>query len=110
MLRKFPIPEKQVSFLHSVFSDFDALINLCSLEYSLSRAVKSSVIFSRYGVGYRLTLVKERECSVSATSSMVYNHVQDAKLVSDVGAELAFMLPSKSSEGFEPLFRELERK
>lgn len=47
---------------------------------------------------------------MSATSSMVYNHVQDAKLVSDVGAELAFVLPSKGSAGFEPLFRELERK
>ena len=64
----------------------------------------------RYGVGYRLTLVKGSDCNVTATSSLVYNHVMDAKLVSDVGAELAFVLPSNNSAGFEPLFRELERK
>ncbi|CAB4007510.1 ATP-binding cassette sub-family A member 3-like [Paramuricea clavata] len=63
---------------------------------------------SRYGVGYRLTLVKAADCNVTATSSLVYNHVQDARMVSDVGAELAFVLPSQSSVGFEPLFRELE--
>ena len=61
-------------------------------------------------MGYRLTLVKGSNCDVTATSSLVYNFVKDARLVSDVGAELAFVLPSQSSGGFEPLFRELERK
>ncbi len=66
--------------------------------------------FLRYGVGYRLTVVKGADCNVVATSTLVYKHVPDAKLVSDVGAELAFVLPSQSSAGFEPLFRELEGK
>ena len=61
-------------------------------------------------MGYRLTVVKAADCNVTATSSLVYNHVQDARMVSDVGAELAFVLPSQSSVGFEPLFRELEGK
>ena len=55
-------------------------------------------------------MVKAADCNVTATSSLVNNHVQDARLVSDVGAELAFVLPSQSSVGFEPLFRELEGK
>ena len=55
-------------------------------------------------------MVKAPDCNVTATSSLVYNHVQDARMVSDVGAELAFVLPSQSSMGFEPLFRELEGK
>ena len=66
--------------------------------------------FLRYGVGYRLTVVKGADCNVVATSTLVYKHVPDAKMVSDVGAELAFVLPSQSSAGFEPLFRELEGK
>ncbi|XP_046858898.1 phospholipid-transporting ATPase ABCA3-like [Xenia sp. Carnegie-2017] len=65
---------------------------------------------SRYGVGYRLTLVKAAECNVTDTASLVYNHVADAFQVSDVGAELAFVLPSQSSTGFEKLFQTLEQE
>ena len=75
-----------------------------------SEDLRSFSYISRYGVGYRLTLVKAADCKVVETSSLVYNHVQNAKLVSDVGAELAFILPSQSSSGFERLFTELESK
>ena len=54
--------------------------------------------------------MKAAECNVTDTASLVYNHVADAFQVSDVGAELAFVLPSQSSTGFEKLFQTLERE
>ncbi|CAH3155544.1 unnamed protein product [Porites evermanni] len=63
---------------------------------------------SRYGVGYHLTLVKRESCDQDVISSLVKSHVPKAEIISAVGTEIQFVLPSESSQNFETLFSGLE--
>ncbi|XP_013793644.2 ATP-binding cassette sub-family A member 3-like [Limulus polyphemus] len=64
----------------------------------------------KYGAGYHLVIVKEPQCDVTATTSLICTYVPNAEMVSNVGAELSFSLPDKGSPYFENLFTELEDK
>ena len=61
------------------------------------------------GVGYHMVMVKQPECRVNEIHRLVSKHVPDAKLESDVSAELSFILPHESSAHFEELFSTLEK-
>eukprot|EP00047_Mylnosiga_fluctuans_P017551 m.62475 g.62475 ORF g.62475 m.62475 type:complete len:1711 (+) comp7137_c2_seq6:34-5166(+) len=69
----------------------------------------------RYGVGYHLTIVKARDpmtqadlCRLNQLTSLVKEHVPDAELVGNVGAELTFILPREASSHFAKLFQAME--
>ena len=63
---------------------------------------------TRYGVGYHLTLVKDISCDSSRIEQLVKSFVPEAERVTDVGAELSFILPSSSTPSFPNLFDKLE--
>ena len=62
----------------------------------------------RYGVGYRLVMVKQAACNSTQVTELVKSFVDEAQQVTDVGAELSFLLPSSSSSNFPSLFNTLE--
>ena len=62
----------------------------------------------RYGVGYHMTMVKEPKCDSQVVTDLVKRIVNGAKQVTDVGAELSFILPSQSSSYFPNLFDTLD--
>ena len=62
----------------------------------------------RYGVGYHMTIVKETTCDSSQVEGLIKSMVPQAEQVTDVGAELSFILPSNSTAQFPDLFDTLE--
>jgi ABC-type multidrug transport system ATPase subunit len=66
---------------------------------------------NRYGTGYTLTLARASSNpngGADAILSVVKSHLPGAVVTSDVGAELAVMLPSEGSGKFASLFKELD--
>ena len=57
-----------------------------------------------------MTIVKETGCDSSAVAELVQQVVTGSKQVSDVGAELSFVLPSSSIARFSPLFNYFDGK
>ena len=55
-----------------------------------------------------MTVVKEPHCDSGKITSVVERMVLGAKMVTDVAAELSFVLPSQSSSQFPDLFDLLE--
>lgn len=51
-----------------------------------------------------MTMVKETNCDSQAVIDLVMRTVNEAKAVTDVGAELSFILPSQSTHQFPQLF------
>ena len=62
----------------------------------------------RYGIGYHMTVVKEQHCDSVRVAGVVKSMVTKAKQVSDIGAELSFILPSASTAQFPALFDTME--
>ena len=54
-------------------------------------------------------MVKDQSCDVLQMTSNVQKFVPDAKLESNISAELSYILPSESSDRFEELFTYLEQ-
>ncbi|EGZ11630.1 lipid exporter ABCA1 family [Phytophthora sojae] len=69
---------------------------------------------NRYGAGYNFTLVKSSDpakpCKETQLHSLVTERVPSAKVLSNVGAEIAFQLPLDSTASFPALFEELDSK
>ena len=66
---------------------------------------------NRYGTGYTLTLARASSNpngGADAIMGIVKSHLPGAVVTSDVGAELAVMLPSEGSGKFASLFKELD--
>lgn len=57
-----------------------------------------------------MTLVKEPACDSAQVSHIVQSVVREAEQVTDVGAELSFVLPSSATPHFPQLFDTLECK
>eukprot|EP01135_Chromosphaera_perkinsii_P008446 Nk52_evm14s1360 gene=Nk52_evmTU14s1360 len=74
---------------------------LCTMGSSL-------FLKSKYGIGYHMVVVKEEGCASEACTELLRKHIPEAQLVSDVGAEISYILPSNESSAFGPMFRELE--
>ena len=55
-----------------------------------------------------MTIVKEPNCVSSEVESLIKSFIPDAKQVTDVGAELSFILPSNATPQFPELFDSLE--
>ncbi|XP_071785236.1 phospholipid-transporting ATPase ABCA3-like isoform X1 [Asterias amurensis] len=63
---------------------------------------------NRFGVGYHLTLVRNKDCDVDVVHSFIKKHVAQSELESNVGNELDFILPREDSASFKQLFADLE--
>ncbi|KAF0694859.1 Aste57867_14286 [Aphanomyces stellatus] len=63
---------------------------------------------NRYGAGYTFSLVKASSCNVDALTALVVSHVRGAKVLSNVGTEIAFQLPLDSAAAFAAMFQALE--
>ncbi|KAI6653359.1 hypothetical protein LOD99_3579 [Oopsacas minuta] len=59
---------------------------------------------SKFGVGYHMTCVKEPNCNVPAITQLITQHVPEAKLQSNIGAELTYILPKNRSQAFPTMF------
>lgn len=62
----------------------------------------------RYGIGYHMTMVKDASCDSSQVEHLVESLVPKAEQVTDVGAELSYILPSSATPSFPELFNKLE--
>ena len=109
--------EGRIILFSSHFLDEADLIGdrIIIMAHGAVRAAGTSPFLKkRYGVGYTLTLVKaanaegRASADVAALTALVKQHVPESTLLSDVGAELAFQLPTASSPAFPALFRALE--
>ncbi|KAK1930146.1 ABC transporter A family member 1 [Phytophthora citrophthora] len=66
---------------------------------------------NRFGAGYNLTLVKDdAKCDDDAVAAFINSYVPSAKLLSNVGSEIAFQLPLQSSSRFATMFAEMDRQ
>jgi ABC-type multidrug transport system ATPase subunit len=73
------------------------------------RACGSSLFLkNNFGVGYNLTIEKKAAADATRIQRYVQNKVQDAKVLSCVGAEISFQLPRNSAEDFKALFEGLD--
>ncbi|XP_068200893.1 phospholipid-transporting ATPase ABCA3-like isoform X1 [Palaemon carinicauda] len=63
-----------------------------------------------YGTGYRLIIVKEKNCNVGAITDVIRSHIPDAELDQNVGAELSYVLPNADVSNFEALFLQIEKQ
>ena len=55
-----------------------------------------------------MTIVKEPNCVSENVEKLIHNYVPDAKQVTDVGAELSFVLPSQGASKFPEMFDSLD--
>ena len=82
-------------------------------EGTLRCCGSSLFLKSRYGVGYYLTMVKEENVSspqhTKTLESYIKRYIPDARIMSDVHAEISFQLPSSGSESFKDFFSDLDR-
>ena len=62
----------------------------------------------RYGIGYHMTIVKDASCDPSQVEKLVKSLAPQAEQITDVGAELSYILPSSSTPSFPELFDRLE--
>ena len=60
------------------------------------------------GVGYHMVIVKQPGCNVQEIFSCITHYVPNAKIESNISAELALVLPQESSGSFEEMFTYLE--
>ncbi|CAD5112216.1 DgyrCDS1449 [Dimorphilus gyrociliatus] len=74
--------------------------------YGSSMFLKNSL-----GDGYQLTLVRAEEQikDSTAVTRLVCQHVEEARLIEDIGTEMTFQLPSSKSQNFPELFNALEK-
>ncbi|XP_044088738.1 phospholipid-transporting ATPase ABCA3-like [Neovison vison] len=71
----------------------------------------SSIFLKRiYGVGYHIIMVKEPHCNVEEIIKVIDQHIPEARLESDVAAELSFILPKKYTHRFKDLLTDLENR
>ena len=55
-----------------------------------------------------MTVVKEPNCVSEDVERLILSYVPNAKQVTDVGAELSFVLPSDGASKFPELFDDLD--
>lgn len=55
-------------------------------------------------------MAKDVKCNTDIVQAFIANHVPEAKLKSNIGSELGFLLPRGAAGKFEGLFSELEGK
>eukprot|EP00794_Sanderia_malayensis_P017576 gene17576-19328_t len=64
----------------------------------------------RYGVGYHMTIVKAPGFQENEVINLITTNIPNAKMVSNIGAELAYVLEDESSKHFKEFFTILEEQ
>uniref|UniRef100_A0A7N4PUB5 ABC transporter domain-containing protein n=1 Tax=Sarcophilus harrisii TaxID=9305 RepID=A0A7N4PUB5_SARHA len=64
----------------------------------------------KYGAGYHIIMVKGSHCNINGIENLIYTHIPNASLESNMGAELSFILPKENVNRFQALFEELEER
>lgn len=59
-------------------------------------------------MGYHLTVAKNRSCDSARVEQLVKSFIPEAEQVTDIGAELSFILPASSAPSFPTLFSRLD--
>lgn len=73
------------------------------------RCVGSALFLKQsYGAGYTMTVTKQPHAASDALSRLVTNTVPQAKLLTDIGAEVSFQLPLDATARFPDLLRTLD--
>ena len=57
-----------------------------------------------------MVMVKDAHCDVDQVTSVVQRHVPDARMESNISAELAYILPHEGKAAFEAMFTEIEER
>ena len=66
---------------------------------------------SQYGIGYHLTVVKQKgECNAQGVLQVVQTHIPAASVKRETGAEMTIVLPKNTASKFPALFEELEHR
>ncbi|TMW68214.1 hypothetical protein Poli38472_007886 [Pythium oligandrum] len=78
------------------------------MEGQLRCCGSSLFLKNRYGAGYNFTLVKREKCDEKQLIGFITTRVPRAKVLSNVGAEIAFQLPLDCSSEFPLLFEALD--
>ncbi|XP_068673102.1 phospholipid-transporting ATPase ABCA3-like [Montipora foliosa] len=65
---------------------------------------------NKYGLGYRMVMVKFPNCDVAKVIDVIRGHIPNAQLESNAGDELAFTFPKEAIEKFEDLLTEMETR
>jgi len=81
-------------------------------EGELACCGSSLFLKNRYGAGYRLICTRNMNarCDASAIEAMLAQHVPEVKLLTDVGAEMTFQLPTERSHAFPAMLRQLDEQ
>ncbi|XP_051845492.1 phospholipid-transporting ATPase ABCA3-like [Antechinus flavipes] len=64
----------------------------------------------KFGAGYHIIMVKESHCNISNIENLIYTHIPNAFMESNMAAELSFILPKENVNRFQALFEELEER
>uniref|UniRef100_A0A4X2KQT5 ABC transporter domain-containing protein n=1 Tax=Vombatus ursinus TaxID=29139 RepID=A0A4X2KQT5_VOMUR len=64
----------------------------------------------KYGAGYHMIMVKGQHCNIHEIEGLIHEHIPNATMESNMGAELSFILPKENVHSFEALFEELEER
>eukprot|EP01049_Picozoa_sp_SAG25_P019429 SAG25_NODE_6106_length_587_cov_1.793033_1_plen_155_part_10 len=79
-------------------------------EGELQCCGSSLFLKNRYGAGYRLICTRKMEADADSAhvEALLKNSVPEVQLLTDVGAEMTFQLPSEASAQFAPMLRALD--
>ena len=73
------------------------------------RALGSSLFLkNRFGVGYRLTMVKRSKKKNKKIEPYLLKHLGKCELMSEVSQEICFLLPKEQSKNFKDFFKQFD--
>lgn len=62
----------------------------------------------RFGVGYRLVVVKGDNCNPNNLTSLLSKYIPDIQVETDIGSELSYVLNEQYSSVFRSIFADIE--
>eukprot|EP00002_Diphylleia_rotans_P030496 TRINITY_DN6270_c0_g1_i4.p1 TRINITY_DN6270_c0_g1~~TRINITY_DN6270_c0_g1_i4.p1 ORF type:complete len:1633 (-),score=415.86 TRINITY_DN6270_c0_g1_i4:245-5143(-) len=75
----------------------------------LAACGSSLYLKTKFGIGYSLTLVKKSSCREASVTEYLHKYDTGIQVLSNVGAELAYVLPKSTVPNFGKLFAGLEK-
>ena len=85
-------------------------IIICAIIFNNFEDSSVHFIKTTAGVGYHITLVKTKDCKVDRLDHTIKQIVPSAKLESNAGAEVSYVLSKDESSRFAGLFDLFERE
>ncbi|XP_055264689.1 ATP-binding cassette sub-family A member 10 isoform X3 [Moschus berezovskii] len=71
-------------------------------------AGSSSFLKRKWGIGYHLSLHRKERCNTERITSLITQHISDAKLTAESEEKLVYTLPLERTDKFPDLCRDLE--